>query len=65
MLRLTPEQRALLADKVPDFVNLVSGGFVLGQLIGDQPFSALQVGTGLLLWAVLMWFMLVAARERR
>ena len=54
MLRLTPRQREVLADKLPDLANVGAALFVLGQFVGQQPFSPLLLVTGLAMWAVLI-----------
>ena len=54
MLLLNNAQRALLADKVPDFANLAAGALFFGQFLGDRPFSLNLALYGLRSWAVLL-----------
>ena len=39
MLRLTPKQRAVAVEKLPDLANIAAGFFVFGQFVGDEPTS--------------------------
>jgi hypothetical protein len=55
MLRLTPVQRAMFADKLPDAANLALGALVFGQLLGER-FSAILAVTGVFVWIVFMGF---------
>ena len=52
MLRLTPGQRTMLADKLLDAANVAAGALVFGQLLGDMFSIALAVA-GVGLWIVL------------
>jgi hypothetical protein len=51
MLRLSTEQRRLLADKVLDLANVGAGALVFGQALGGGRFS-----TGLALLGISWWF---------
>jgi hypothetical protein len=51
MLRLTGEQRKLLAEKFPDIGNMVAVALVFGQLLGRDPFSAKVAVIGFCAWA--------------
>jgi TM2 domain-containing membrane protein YozV len=50
MLDLTPEQRQLLSDKLPDAANVVLGAVVLGPFLGQGRFSVARVVGGIALW---------------
>ena len=50
MLNLTPNQRQLLSDKLPDAANVVLGAVVLGPFLGQGGFSVVRVVGGLALW---------------
>lgn len=52
MLRLKPRQRAVIVEKLPDLANLFIGVLVLGQFVGEQPFSVTRVVVGTAVWAV-------------
>ena len=41
MLELSPEQRRVLVDKVPDVANVAVGALVFGQYLGGRRFSLL------------------------
>ena len=58
MLRLNPEQRTLLADKLADAGNLVLGMWLLGQVLSDRQFSWLLASTGTSIW---LGFITIAA----
>lgn len=54
MLRLTDEQRVLLAEKVADLANIGAGALVFGQFLAEKASIALG-------WAgAVLWFVLVA-----
>jgi hypothetical protein len=57
MVRLSRSQRAVLADKFPDFANVAVAALVFGQAFSGDPFSS-----GLALVGVAIWitFMLLA-----
>ena len=46
MLDLTPEQRQLLFDKLPDAANVALGALVFGPLLGDGSISIVKVAAG-------------------
>jgi hypothetical protein len=50
MLRLTPEQRRLLAEKLPDTANVAVGVLVFGPLVGGQHLSAMSFVLGACVW---------------
>ncbi len=54
MVGLTPEQRQMLIDKLPDAANLALGALVFGQFLGDEPFSLVKAAGGLAGWFVLL-----------
>lgn len=49
MLRLSRNQRALLAGKACDAGNLAAGALVFGQFLPDRS-SVLLAATGLVIW---------------
>src|SRR3954462_520674 len=53
MLDLTPEQRQLLFDKLPDAANVAFGALVFGPLLGDGSISIVKVTAGAVVWLVL------------
>ena len=53
MLRLKRQQRAILADKLPDAANLALGALVFGQFLSPGYSTTLGV-VGLLLWIAFM-----------
>jgi hypothetical protein len=65
MLRLEPSQRIALSDTVRDLANLVAAALVLGQFVGERPFSWLLMLTGSAVWISLVVFGLVVERSRR
>jgi hypothetical protein len=46
MLRLSPEQRRLMADKAFDAANLTVGALVFGKALSEREFSILLPVTG-------------------
>ncbi len=63
MVELTSQQRALLADKLPDVANIAAGALVFGQFLRDRPFSWPLTASGLSLWAFLFGCAVVLARR--
>ena len=53
MLRLKRQQRAILADKLPDAANLALDALVFGQFLSPG-YSTTQGVVGLLLWIAFM-----------
>ena len=53
MLRLTPRQRTMLIEKVPDVANLTLASTFLGQFLSDRPFSLVLGFAGLGAWTLL------------
>jgi hypothetical protein len=54
MLNLTPDRRAMLADKLPDVASLAAGALFFGQFLGDRPFSWPLAEFGITSWLVLI-----------
>lgn len=52
MLRLNPEQRRVLADKVPDLANLVAGALIIGRFVGEHTVSWSVTLVGIGIWIV-------------
>jgi hypothetical protein len=61
MLRLKPQQRQMLVDKLPDVANLAVGALFLGQFLSDRPFSSVLAVFGVALWTALLGFALWVA----
>lgn len=64
MLELNREQRAVLADKLPDAASVAAGALVFGQFLGDRPFSPGLALVGIGVWASLIVFSLALARRK-
>jgi hypothetical protein len=64
MLGLTQGQRILLAEKLCDAANLVAGALLVGQLVGDQPFSVILGLSGLLPWVAILAFAVWLGSDR-
>jgi len=60
---LTPEQRKLLFDKLPDAANVALGALVFGPLLGDGSISLVKVAAGIVIWLVLFGFCLFLGRR--
>jgi hypothetical protein len=54
MVRLTPAQRRVIVDKVPDLANIGAGVFIFWQFVGQQPASWRLFLVGLLVWVGVM-----------
>lgn len=65
MLELNSEQRAVLADKLPDAANIASGALVFGQFLGERPFSVWLALSGIAVWVAFVWCALVLAGKRK
>jgi hypothetical protein len=65
MVRLEPGQRAALSDTVRDLANLAAAALVLGQFVGERPFSLPLMLMGTAAWIVLVVFGLILERSRR
>jgi hypothetical protein len=56
----------MLVEKVPDLANLTLASSVLGQFLGDGPFSLAVAAPGIGTWAALMSLaFLLAGTEQR
>ena len=64
MLRLKPEQRAVLADKVPEAVNIVAGAVVIGFFLGDPRASGTLLVAGIAVWAAALAFAVKIAEHK-
>ena len=64
MVGLTPDQRALVADKLGDIGNLAAAGLVIAQFVSDRPFSLRVALSGVLVWLVVI-VSAVAVKGRR
>jgi hypothetical protein len=65
MLDLTPEQRQLLFNKLPDAANVLLGALVVGPFLGDGQFSIVRVLGGLALWLFAFGLCLFLGGRRR
>lgn len=61
MLRLTPKQRAITVEKLPDLANIAAGFFVFGQLVGDEPTSLWLFIAGFGIWVTIAGITLLIA----
>jgi hypothetical protein len=64
MLRLSEQQRAVLADKLGDAANLAAGALVFSQFLSDHALSAAFVVLGSTLWLALVALSVVVAGKR-
>jgi type IV secretory pathway TrbD component len=64
MLGLNRQQRAVLADKVPEAMNITSGAIVIAFSIGDIDASWIVLAVALGLWIVAMVFAVWIMRHR-
>ena len=64
MLRLKPQQRALLVDKVPDVANIIAGALVIGFFFGEPRASWPLLTAGLTIWLVVLGFALAIAEDK-
>lgn len=65
MIRLDPQQRVALSETIRDLANLVAAALVLGQFVGERPFSWLLITMGSVAWLTLVVFGLALERRRR
>ena len=60
MLRLDKTQRRALSETLRQLANLVAGALVLGQFVGQRPFSFILLMAGVAVWVVFvsvgLWF---------
>ena len=64
MLRLKAAQRAVLADKFPDFANIAAAGLIFGQAFSGDPFSTALALLGGTIWVTFVTLaVLVAGKE--
>ena len=64
MLLLDSEQKAMLADKLPDAANLAIGALFFGQFLSDRPFSIAVALAGSGAWLALFILGIVFARRK-
>ena len=65
MVGLTPEQRALVADKLGDVGNLAAAGLVFAQFVSDRPFSLGVALSGVFVWLVVIASAVAVKGHRR
>lgn len=63
MLRLSREQRALLAETVRDIANIAAGAMVFGQFLATQSFSWWTALAGGAVWVALVSWAIRLAGE--
>ncbi len=63
MLRLTPRQRAVTVEKLPDLANIATGFLVFGQFVGEEPTSVWLVTAGIAIWVIIAGVTLLIAGE--
>jgi hypothetical protein len=63
MLRLKPEQRALLREKIPDLANVAAGVLVFGPFVMGESLSTNLVIAGALLWFFLIGLALAISED--
>jgi hypothetical protein len=63
-LRLTPRQRAILADKVPDVVNLVTAAIGIGFFVGEPRTPVGLFIASLCLWIAALMFAVIISNEK-
>ena len=59
-----PEQRAVLADKVPDLVNIITGAMVIGFFVGEPRFSSGLLIAGIVFWGAALAFAVTIAEHK-
>ena len=64
MLRLKPQQRAVLTDKVPDMANIVAGAIVIAFSIGETRVSWQLLSVGIAFWAAALAFAVIIAEHK-
>ncbi|MBI2186846.1 MAG: hypothetical protein HYU37_06930 [Acidobacteria bacterium] len=64
MLGLNRQQRALLANKVPEVMNITSGAIVVGFAIGNVDASWIVLATAIGLWIASIVFALWLMKHR-
>jgi hypothetical protein len=63
MLRLNPQQRALLAETLRDIANIAAGAMIFGQFLADAMFSTGIAIGGMALWVVFVVCAILLASE--
>ena len=62
MVRLTPRQRDVMVEKMPDVANVIAGSMFFGQFLTERPFSLVLAILGMILCVLLWVFTLFLAR---
>lgn len=65
MLDLTPEQRQLLFDKLPDAANVALGALVFGPVLDSGSFSIAKIAAGAAIWLLVFGFCLLVGRRKQ
>ena len=63
MLRLSRQQRMLLAETIRDIASVAAGAMVFGQFLGSQAFLFWIAAFGMGAWVALVAFAIVLAGE--
>ncbi len=64
MLRLTGQQRTMLAEKVLDGANLAAGAMIFGQFVADRHFSFRVAILGLAIWLFFVFCAIRLSKEQ-
>ena len=65
MLRLTREQRTLLAETLRDIANIAAGAMIFGQFLADATFSTTIAFGGVGLWVLFVVCAVLLASEEQ
>lgn len=63
MLDLTPEQRQLIFDKLPDAANVALGALGFGPLLSGGSVSIVRVAAGVVIWILIFGFCFYSGRK--
>jgi hypothetical protein len=64
MLRLKPQQRSILANKVPEMANIVAGAIVIGFAVGEPRVTWPVLLACITLWAGALLFAVMIVEEK-
>jgi len=64
MVRFTPRQRAVLADKVPEMANIVAGAIVIGFAVGEPRVTWPVLVGGVAFWAGALLLAVMIVKEK-
>jgi hypothetical protein len=63
MLRLTSKRRAVLAEKIPDAANLITGAVVVAFLLGETAVSQGMFAATLVVWTGALVLAIIVAGD--